>query len=333
MTQEYATYDGNYTQLGREATPGTAVPATLIWRGPYAGLKDDRTRNQVEEQTGTVVAAERSYDTALLASLPMAETELTYEQVLHILEAGIMTASPTGAGPYIYAYAYPFNGTTPTVKTYTIESGNIVATADQLEMEYAFVQDFSLNGAAGEAWKMSSTWQGRQLTVAARTAGLSLPAVEEAIFANTKLYIEDSGGSYKPTTQVTGALMGFSLSCTTGWKVVPVGDGTLTFAGIKWAKPEITFTITYELEQNGAASRVATERAAYSADSIRLMRLATAGSGGRDLDIYFAGKYDTINDYQNSDGNTTVQASGHVVYSPTDAAFFNIDVTNNLASL
>ena len=333
MAQQFANYDGNFTQLGRETTPGTPVAATLIWRGPFSGLSDDRTRNQVEEQTGTVVSAERSYDTALLGGLSMKETELTYEQVLHILEAGLMTATPSGAGPYTYAYSIPFNGSVPTIKTYTIESGNIVATADQMEMEYSFVNDFTLSASAGEAWKMSANWVGRQLTVAARTAGLSLQAVEEAILAKTKLYIEDSGGNYKPTTQVTGVLMGFNLSVTTGWKIVPVGDGNLTFAGIKWTKPEITFTITYELEQDGSASRVATERAAYDTNRVRLLRLETLGSSSRALDIYFAARYDNFDDYQNSDGNTTVQANGRIVYSPTDAAFLNIDVTNNLASL
>ena len=47
----------------------------------------------------------------------------------------------------------------------------------------------------------------------------------------------------------------------------------------------------------------------------------------------WAGKYDKVNDYANSNGNTTVKLDGHAVYSSADSMFWGMDVTNGLATI
>ena len=63
-----------------------------------------------------LVQAERTYFSKHMGRLAMPSTELTFEQVGHILEAGVKTATPTGSGTYTRAYAYPTYNTVPTPK-------------------------------------------------------------------------------------------------------------------------------------------------------------------------------------------------------------------------
>jgi hypothetical protein len=330
----YGAYSHNRIQLGRETTPGTAVPATVVWRGRFANIEDRRTRVVVEEEVGILVNAERSYTSGVLAGLAMPATEMTFEQLPHILEAGIGTVTPTGANPYVYTYTMPTGNTVNTIKTYTIEAYNVIGVADYREMAYSFVESFSLTGAAGEAWMMSADWLGRIPVTGTPTAALTPPTVEDVLFPKTKLYIDASGGTIG-TTQVTGVLMGAEINVTTGLVVVPVGDGNLYFAAHKFVRPEVTFSITMELEQTASNSRVATERGISETDSVRLIRLSTEGStASRKVVIDLAGKYDLPSGtYENANGNTTATFSGRAVYSSADALFMSIAVTNTLSAL
>lgn len=334
MAQVYGAWQANKIQVGREATAGTAVAAAHIWRGDFATLEDARTRNIVEEQVGLIVNTERSYDSMVMGRLSMPATPLTFEQVVHILEAGVQTVTPSAGPPYDYSYAMSTTNTPNTLKTYTIEAYNTVADDDMREMEYSFVEEFTLAYNGAEAWTMAANWVGRQLTDTTPTSLTTLVSVEEAIGARTKLYIDDtSTGDLATADQITGVIMGASMTVNTGWQIVPVGDGNLYFSGIKSTAPEITFEITMELEETDGTSTVATERAIYESDTVRLFRLEIDGSGTSGMVIDWAGKYDSIGGYTNSDGNTTVTFSGHGVYSSTDSLYWETVVTNGIASL
>ncbi len=325
----YGSFYHNKVQLGREVTAGTAVNATTIWRGSFAAISDERQREIVDEQIGVLVNAERVYDKSYMARLSMPATPLTFEQVLHILEAGVKTATPTGAGPYVYAYAIPTGNTVNTIKTYTIEAHNVSATADGREMYYSFVDEFTFDAKAGEAWQMSANWVGRTPTAVTPTTLTTLQAVEEALLMRTKVYIDASGGTMG-TTQKTGVLMGASVKVKTGLVPVMTGDGNMYYTTTKFTRPEVTFSLTLELESGGIVS---TERTAYEANNVRLIRLVCNGSGTSVFQMDMAAKYDKVNDYNNSNGNTTVQIDGHAVYSSTDAQYWTCTVTNSLAAV
>jgi hypothetical protein len=285
----------------------------------------------VEEEIGVLVPAERVYDAAIRAGIAFPATEITYEQVLHLLEAGIKTVSPSGSGPYTYTYAFPTDATARTIKTYTIEGGNTLVTVDQMEMNYSFVEEFEFVGKADEAWMMSSTWKGQKLTVATITGAISAPTVEPVLFGHTKFYVNDSGGTVG-TTQVTGRLLSAQVRCKTGIVFVPAGDGNLYPTAHKFVRPEITFALAYELEQDTGASFVATERGKFTSKTARLIRLK-ATSGTKEFSMDFAAKYDKFGAYENTDGNTSVKVEGHVIYSATDTLYFTAKVINSLAAV
>lgn len=327
----YGSYTYNKVQLGRETTSGTAVAADIIWRGPFGDVEDARTRTIVEEQVGLLVPAERSYDAQIAAMISFPETEFTYEQAPHIFEAGIGAAATGGTtGAYTYTYAFP-TGTTPnTLRTYTIEAGNAIVTDDIREVEYCFVESFTLSGTQGEAWKIAANWRGRQVSETTFTSALSLAAVEEALFSNTSLYIDATGGTIG-TTQETGVLVAASFDVTTGVVPVFVGDGQLYFSAHKFIRPTVNFTLTLELEND--SDTVYTERGIYESDAVRLIRLDCPGASNRNLRIDGAYKYDQIGTYQDANGNTHVQLSGHAVYSSTDSLFWQTVITNALSAL
>ncbi len=331
MANVYGPFSMNKIQMGRESTAGTAVAATTIWRGPFAMLEDSAERQIVEEQIGLLVQAERAYDKMYGAKLAMPATEMTFEQLPHILEAGVKTATPSGAGPYTRVYGYPTDNSVPTIKTYTIETFNAAADDDMLEAEYCFVEEFTLEGNAGEAWKMSANWVGRQVTPSTPTSLSTLVAVEEVMVPKTVLYIDATGGTVG-TTQRSKVFMGGSIKVKTGLVAVMIGDGQMYFISHKWTKPEITYSLTFEL-QDDTYSVVATQRAARKAGTVQLIQLSTAGSSSRSWVCKFAAKHDKVGNYSNSNGNTTVQIDGHAVYSSADALFFETTVINNVSAL
>ena len=204
-------------QLGRETTAGTAVAATSIWRGVGGMIKDVREVTMVEEQVGFVQNILRSYIGSIGGSLSMAATPATFEQLPHILEAGIKTvgtgaADGVGSGK-IYDYV---KGTTSieTLKTYTIETGD---NQQAEEMEYSFVESFTLSAARGEAVMMSADWIGRQVTNTTFTGSLTVPTVDEVLAGTGLLYIDANSGTIG-TTAVTGTLLDWELNVTTGWR-------------------------------------------------------------------------------------------------------------------
>lgn len=332
MPSVYGTSPYNKVQLGKESTPGTAVAATTIWRGPFASPEDTRIRQIKEEDVGLLVPAELAYDTRLGAAIAMPESELTFEQVLHIFEAGIKTATPGAAAGYLRTYDFP-TSTSRTIKTYTIEAGNALVATDQAEFPYAFVSEFELTGKVDEAWMMSATWEAQRWVSSTFTAALSVPSVEPAIFGKTRFYVNDSGGTIG-TTQVSGKLLEASIKCMTGIQYVPAGDGNMYPTAHKFVKPEITFTLTYELEEDTGVSFVAAERTKWSSRSGRLIRLDVPGSGAtKNLTIDMFAIYDKFGAYENSDGNVSVKVEGHCGYSATDSLFFTAAVTSGLATI
>lgn len=332
MASAYGPFTMNKTALGRESTFGTDVAATTLWRGPFSMVEDASEVVTVDENVGLLVQAERTYFTKHMGRLAMPATELTFEQVCHILEAGVKAATPTGANPYTRAYAYPTDNTVPTPKSYTIETYNNLADADAMQMNGCLVEEFTFEGNAREAWKMSATWFGRRPSAATPTALSTLVTVEEALIPKTLLYIDASGGTVG-TTQKSGVFMGAQVRVKTGLIPLPVGDGNLYHATYKWTKPEITFTVTMELEEDTGVSMVATERTAFTNRAVRLFKLRCTGSGSKEFTMTFAGVYDSVGDYTNADGNTTVQLSGHAVYSSADTLFWTATVVNTVSSL
>ena len=323
----YAPYTFNKIQAGVESTPGTAVASTFIFRGGFGTVKDDSTRKRVEEQVGNYVPTAQLIMPWQLARLAQPAMPFTFEQSPHIFEASIKTATPGSSPKYSRTYAPPVTSQ-PTTKFYTLECLNTVATADFRKMPYAYVEEWTLSGKAGEEWQIGANWVGQRLVTGTPTSLSTLATLEIALFSKTKLYID---ASTVHTTQKTGVLMGAELKYSSGIMYVPVGDGSLYYTAVKYGQPKFTYSLTVELEDS---SVVNAERTAYEANTLRLISLDCAGSSSnKNLRVDWAGKYTTFGDYTNQDGNTVVTIDGEAEYDATSTLFLSIVLDNGSATL
>lgn len=332
MAQVYGVTARSAIQLGREVTPGTAVAAAHVWRGPFASMSDDQVWKMLDENIGNLYGDGVYFGLMKGASLQLPETPMTFEQLVHIFDAGWMDATPSGPSPYVRNYV-DVPGTPQVLRTYTVEAGSFDVPLDALRMEQSFVSEWALSAAAGEEWLMSATFVGRQISVHTMTPSLAPPAVNVAILPLTKLYIDATGGTVG-TTQKTGVLVGAQIQRTTGWKFVPVGDGSLYPVAIKQVAPTATFSLTIEVEQNSGVSLVAAERAFRRAGTSRLFRLKIEGpSASHSLELDWCGKYTEVGSYEDNDGNLMVTLSGEMKYNSTDALFMEATLKNLVADL
>lgn len=325
-------------QMGRESTAGTAVAATTVWRGPAKNLQDDRVVEHVEEDIGIAVPTTRTYIGQIAGSLSMEATPATFEQILHLLEAGIKTvgtgvADGVGTGK-VYAYPIPTTSLN-TLKTYTIESGD---NQQAEEMSYCFVEKITLSGERGKAVMMSADWIGRQVSNVSFTGSLSAPTVEEILAAKGAMYIDAVGGTIG-TTQVTQTLLEFSLEITTGWKAkYTLDSGQLYFDFSYFDKDsfEMKLEVTYEHNSTAVA-----EKTAWRDETKRLLRLqflgGALGTPGthtyKTLRLDMPGFYESFDALDSDDGNSIVKASFVCGYDETAALAPTLTVVNLLTSV
>lgn len=328
----YAAWPYNLCQMGQEVTPGTAVTPTSLWRGPFGGFGDDRTRESIQEDIGIMAPAERTYDGFLAVSVPMPETGMTFEQFPHILQGSLGKVLPTGSNPYTWLYRVPTDGTSPILQPYTLVLGNRLASSDVRVLPYCFVADWEAKGEAGKNWTISANWKGARYT-AGTFATIALPTVEDVVFAKTKLYIDAAGGTIG-TTQKLGVLLGASIKYTSGIEMVPVGDGNLYAVAHKIGKPSVSISLKLEVEQAAGVSIVAQERAFHDSNTPRLIRLDAGGSGSKKMIFDLAALYDNFGKYEKQgEQDTAVTIDGHCDYNSAADLFFAATIINTLSAI
>ena len=318
-----------YIQLGGETTAGTAVAADTVWAGEAASIEDMRTVTFVPEHKGRMSPSNRQIQPKLLAGITFPVCPATYEQVQHIFEAGIETdaAAACGSG-YLYEYNLPTT-TTNTLKTYTIEAGDVT---QENEMEYGHVISFELSGASGGPVNVTSTWRGRQVTASTKTASQVVPATLETIyFGNAQLYINDTFASLG-VTQKTATFLGFSLKVDTGIKQKFTGDGNLYFTQTAQDGASGTLDLTFEYDATATG-----EETAFRAGTARYVRIEFDGTAlqtasspwtTKALRIDCHGKIESVGTLDTQDGNDVKTMTLRLCDDQTNDLFMNAYVVN-----
>jgi len=314
-------------QIGKETTAGTKVPADIVWRG-VGSIHDNMDLVFPTEDIGMLVPAGRSYIARYEAGLTLGDTEATFEQLPHLFEMGIESVTPTGTTSFTYTYVMPFASTdlvaSTDLATYTVEAGDNVA---EEEFAFGFARSIQLTGSAGQAVMMSAEVVGRQVEPGTFTTGIALQTVEEILFSKGKLYI-DNVKAFPATTQISNQLLGMSLSINTGWLPVYTADGALYFSFIKQTTPEVTLQITFEHDTTAVA-----EKAAWRAQTPRIIRIKFDGSDGKSLAIDIAGKWESFDVLGEQDGNDIVSGTFRGTYNATVGGMFQTAITNTLSAL
>lgn len=327
-------------QLSREssAAQGSATTDFANWRG-VGTIQDMRETIFPEEDVGIFGGVDRTYVPRGGSELLMEDTPMTFEQVAHILDAGLYVATPTtdtGTG-IIRTYTLPEIASqikvSTDLQTYSIQGG------DNNETEIAnffFVREFNMSGVAGEAWNINATWQGRTTSTDDGFAtGLTIPTVEEMLFSKTKLYI-DAVGSTHGSNQVSNTMLAATVAVTTGWQAVWSGDGEIYFSFIKQTRPEFLLTLTFE--HNSSASA---EKDAWRAQTARNMQLKTEGSELTSSGVYtyktfiqdYSGKWESFDKIGEQDGNDIVVGTFRARYNATAGTYVEYLVVDETAAL
>lgn len=325
--------------LGRETTAGTSVAATTLWRGAAGALAPETTVGISPERIGVRTPSARAYIAQRGSRLSFPDTPATFEQLPHILEAGIMTTNAVadGAGSgKIYAYTV-----SPTsnelLKTYTIETGDNVQAQ---KASYMFVESFGLAGDRGEAVGMSAEWVGRAESNTSFTTTATAPAIAEEIIAPLGLFYIDPKSSAFGTTAVTGTLLKWGLDVTTGWAQKFTVDGNRLDHAFHYFNAE-AFAATLDLTYEHNSTVAGTEKAAFDAGTVRKIRLRLEGSAlttagtysKKTLLVDIAGVYTEWSAVDADDGNSIITAKLTAGYDATAATVLAVTVVNQVAAI
>lgn len=329
-------------QLGQEATPGIAVPADFVWRGPFAGLADARTTEMVDEQIGVALPSSRSYAAQLMAEWSQPVTPLTPQQAPHIFEAGIKAvgAGVADGDSSGFLYRYPF-GTTAInqIATYTIEAGDETQAE---KAEYCFVRSFTITANRGEVLQISSEWAGRFVENAAFTAGVTAPAVSHIHASQGQVFIDNNDGAFGDSQLAPGNVLSMTLNVTTGWTALfTVDSGQLYFHGHYFNIDEFEASLEMTFVYDTAAIA---ERELWRANEPRLVRVqflgeayATPGTTGEfttnAFRVDFPGAWESFNAVEHDEGLSIVNATLRGGYDNESAEGLELWVANELATL
>lgn len=326
-------------QLGKESTAGTSVATTAIWRGMGVG-KDNRETTFVEEDVGLLGDALRTYVAKTGGEVTL-EGNATFEQLPYIFQGGFYNTSPTtdAGSAQVWTWTIQSASTDPIqttdLQTYTIEFGD----NQQAEyMAYCFTREFTLSGTVGGVLEVSATMEGRTVGTTDFATGISLPTVEDILFTNGTLYIDDSTGTMG-TTQVSNTLFAMDLNVTTGWRGYPAADGRTDFSFVKRTKEEITLQLTFEHNASAVAEKLAwrnqTERAVRVKFTGNAMGTSStdAAYNNKTLMISLYGKWESFDALSDQDGNDQVTGTLRVGYSASGLSKGAFVIANELSSL
>jgi hypothetical protein len=237
-------------QMGLEVTPGTIVPATAVWRGPGV-LTDNRQIVYPKEDIGIGPGADRVYIPFLGASLALAPIEENFEQGPYLFELGakkVGTGVADGAGSgKIYTYPFWYSQANKPVQAgigiRTFEAGDDMHFE---KMEFGFADTITLDGKSKDAWMMSASLLGRQVTIGPTYTASTIA------FTNTHTITDSANGLGVFPTGVIVKVIGSNLN--DGIYTVTTGvAGTLTVS--ETTATEIagnTITITQFFTGGGA---------------------------------------------------------------------------------
>lgn len=329
-------------QLGREVTPGTNVPATTVFRGPGANFIDSRGIVFKDENIAIVGGVNETYTPRVLAEFETIETEVSFEQTPHIMEASIATATPAadgvGSGKI---YDYPLHDTVDplytVLKTYSAEFGDPGAQYE--EASYCVCSEWELTAKAEEAWKFTSKWFGREVTNTTKTAALTAPTINYAKFQKTKMYLDAVSGNFGSTQVAAGTLQEVSVKCVTGWYPYFSAEGELYFTKPLFdsSRYSIILEMTLLLESVAVA-----QRDLWRLETPRLLQLKTEGSAlvtpgttytYRTMIQNYAGKWSKFDPISSANGTSLVKGTFINAYDSTEANRGNILFVNELAAL
>ena len=324
-----AIYPLRKAQLGFETTPGTAVAATAQYVGDAAYTPEIEREFEVFPRgvrapvTGGGIAKSKG-------SLFSFSGNLTFEEVLYPLAAGLKAPAISGAGPYVHLFDQSLTTiVAPKAITaeYVIEDG----TTKHFEREAAYctARNFEVGLAFNELASLSFELFGRAEQTSTMTAALAPVTGRTTVPSNLfVVYIDDTWAGLGGTAKST-LVRAATMKITTGLDPDYTLDGRtdLDMTGLRYGLLDGSLSLT--MEHNADA---ATEIGKWRTGALRFVRLK-ATSGVKIIQFDMALKYLSPPSFSEDAGVEIVTMELGLEYDATGAKAFVATITNSLAAL
>jgi len=206
------------------------------------------------------------------------------------------------------------------------------------EASFCVCTEWELKGSREKAWTITSKWIGRDVSNTTKTAALSKPTLDYALFQKSKLYIDTVAGNFG-TTQISSTFLEASIKCVTGWKPLFTGDGNKYFTDVEFDHE--AYEISSDLLFKMNASSVG-QRDLWRTETPRLMQIKAEGAalGGagttysvNTMILNLAGKWQSFAPVGSENGMSVLRGTFLNKYNPTKADRGSIIFVNELAAL
>ena len=321
------------TQIGRETTPGTSVPATALLLNTQFATTNNPAIHYPNQQRGLLAEEHAGVQLNRMIDHTWA-TELTYEQVLYALNMGMMAlVTGTGAGAdKTWTFAPSPTGAT-VENAFTLEKRYTDGTTN-FDFEYPFTiaKTLKASGRENGIWTMSADLLSAREVTAAITAAIAAPAVwEPAVFNLSKVFIDTTWAGLG-TTQVLGQVYGVDWEFDTGLERRFYADGQLHFSRRTRNKRQAKLSLMADFGTQAQAFRDAVESRAVFYIRVECIGTVVAATNKK---IQFDGKYvvDPTGAIQENQGEDVMTIPLVSRYDTTGAQDVRVTVINTLAAL
>jgi len=327
-------------QYGKEATHGLAVAASKMLPVSVPPIKPDRKPTYPREDIGVLADAVRSYVSGRLVKDSL-KWDTAYFQLLPLLFScgirGGITPTETTAlqGDYAWDHTPYLDGTSNTQDSVTMERGD---DGFEVETEYVMFDRIKLSGEINQdggdsSLKIEADYFGRQNTVTAFTAGLSIPALNPINAKLARLFIDTTWAGVG-VTEKTNTLRAFDVEFLTGLHPKFHGSGNEYFDNHGEGAMAVLGAFTFEGNANAADIFTA-----WNAQTLQVLRLKAEGpqigTGAKHLlQVDLSGTWEQVIPLASeSNGNNLWTAVLHGFYDPTGGKLFDINVVTNQDSI
>ncbi len=311
-------------QVGLEAALGTPVPATSKIPGDIT-FTEELDKYYANYPRGVRAPVTKGGIPVRKGAMVRVEQDLSFEDLLVPLQAGLGGKVRTGLGPYVYTFT-PALGAVTDVEGFTVEyaEGDGVADHVTTEFSHAFCPRMSFNWAFNEIATCSWELVGRVASDAAVTAALTEHTDREEIESNSlSVFLNDSWATLGNSQLLTIVRSG-TLEIETGLTPKSTIDGRsdLDLTGINSGELTGRLSLVGELDATWE-----TERAHWRSNDLRFIQLSVT-SGTKVLTLSLACKFTSPPAFTDSgDGHTLMTMEAEIEYDPTGARAVEAVVT------
>lgn len=329
-------------QVGKEGdgTPGTPVAATARIIGDIT-YRDASEAIEAARDYGLYTRYAEAFQLASYLTEIEVETDLSYEQILYPLLAGLKgdvagVEQTGGEGDYLYSFTAPVS-TDPDPNTFTMEyweqdeSGNV----QTLEADYGFCKSMGIDASKGpELATLKHSWAAREATVTTPTAAIGIPVRTLVPSQQWSVKFATTMAGLPGASIISGEILSFSWDMA-WFDIKRRLSGSLDFDSHRIGIREVNLSIVMDLTSTSEGERVNM----FRAGAVRFIRLQAAGAqigSGDNYGIIIDGAYTMpgpIEMGSDEDGLSNVTLEYKGLYDATAGYDLKVDVTNNLSAL